>query len=212
MSDDDFESAERLYRSMGIGERVGFGAHPAVLVVDFTYGFTDPASPIGCDMSAALVATSRLLDGARAASLPVFYTVNGFRPDLRDAGVWPRKLPGLSHLVLGTRWTEIDERVRPADDDVVLVKQYPSAFFGTSLASMLAAAHVDTLVVAGTTTSGCVRATVVDGLSHGYRVVVPAECVADRHEAPHRANLFDIDSKYGDVVDLDEVLRAFEDR
>ncbi len=212
MSDASFERARAVYEQIGMGVTIGLGERPAVLVVDFTYGFTDPHSPIGCDMSAAVEATVRLLAAGRAVPCPVFYTVNGFRSDLLDAGVWSKKFPALRHLVLGTRWTEIDARIAPCPGDVVIVKQYPSAFFGTSLASMLTAQNVDSLVVAGATTSGCIRATVVDGLQHGYRVVVAAQCVADRDDAPHRANLFDMHAKYADVLDLDEVCHLLADR
>lgn len=211
MTDDSFERAQAIYDEIGMGNLIGLGARPALLVVDFTYGFTDPESPVGCDMSAAVESTAQLLAAARAAECPVFYTINGFRPDLQDAGVWPQKFPAIRHLVLGTRWTEIDARIAPATDDMVIVKQYPSAFFGTSLASMLNARCADSVIVAGATTSGCVRASAVDALQHGYRVVVPAECVADRHDAPHRANLFDLHAKYADVVSLDEVCKSLAD-
>jgi maleamate amidohydrolase len=212
VADPTFDHAQAIYDQIGMGNLVGLGARPGVLVVDFTYGFTDPDSPIGCDMSDAVESTAQLLDVARDVPCPVFYTINGFRRDLQDAGVWPRKFPPIRHLVLGTRWTEIDARIAPEPDDVVLVKQYPSAFFGTSLASMLNAQRLDSLVLAGATTSGCVRASAVDALQHGYRVVVAAECVADRHDAPHRANLFDLHAKYADVVGLDEVCKSLADR
>jgi len=120
--------------------------------------------------------------------------------------VFIEKVPALRELRLGTDRVAVDDRVAPEDDERVLLKKYASAFFGTDLGTELTTDRVDTLVLAGVTTSGCVRATAVDSLQHGYRTVVPADAVGDRAEGPHRANLFDIDAKYGDVVDTDAVL------
>lgn len=136
--------------------------------------------------------------------------MNGYRPDLSDAGVWAEKFPSLDTLTFGSRWVRIDERVQPRDEDLVLEKQYPSAFFGTTLTSNLTARRIDSLVITGTTTSGCIRATTVDALQHGYRTFVPENCVADRHDAPHRANLFDLNAKYANVGALDELLSSWE--
>lgn len=202
----DYTAVAELYRKQSIGSKVGLGRSPAVLVIDLTEGFTRPESPIGVDMSSAVENTARLLEAARGNGYPVVYTVNGYRSDLQDAGVWPEKFPSLRHLTLGERWTRIDDRVAPRDQDVVLEKQYPSAFFGTPLPAILTSKGVDSLIITGTTTSGCIRASVVDGVQYGYRVTVAEDCVSDRDEAPHRANLFDIGSKYGDVVPLEELL------
>jgi maleamate amidohydrolase len=208
----DFSKAAALYEQQQIGAEMGLGERPAVLVIDFTCGFTKPDSPIGVDMASAVEATARLLAVARSKGLPIIYTVNGYRPDLSDAGVWPDKFPSLKHLILGTRWTEIDERITPEPGDVVIEKQFPSAFFGTTLHTLLTARHVDSVIVTGTTTSGCIRATAVDALQHGFRTFVPEDCVADRDEAPHRANLLDLASKYADVGPLEELLRRLEER
>jgi nicotinamidase-related amidase len=206
----DFSKAAEIYAKQQIGATAGIGDRPALLVVDFVYGFTDPESPIGSDMSSAVEATQSLLPVARKAGVPIVYTIHGYRPDMADAGVWPRKYPSLSVLQMGTRWTEIDARVEPRPEDLVIVKQYPSAFFGTTLHSTLVAGGIDSLIVTGTTTSGCIRGTVVDGMQHGYRVFVPEECVADRDEAPHRANLFDMGTKYADVGTLETVVEHLE--
>jgi maleamate amidohydrolase len=195
----DFSKAASLYQQQKIGREMELGMRPAVLVTDFIYGFTDPNSPIGSNMDLAVDKTQGLLEIVRKFHLPIFYTIHGYRPDMRDAGVWPKKYPSLRTLALGTRWTEIDERVTPQPDDIVLIKQYPSAFFGTGLQSILVASQIDSLIITGCTTSGCIRASVVDGVQHGYRVFVPEDCVADRDEAPHKANLFDIGTKYADV-------------
>jgi nicotinamidase-related amidase len=199
MGQGDFADATAIYERAEINGTMGFGERLALLVVDFTHGFTDPESPIGSDMTPAVEATRELIRDARAAGLPIFFTIHGYRPDLADVGVWGRKFPSLRHLKVGTRWTELDDRLGAQDEDVVFVKQYPSAFFGTVLVSMLNTAGIDTVVVAGTTTSGCIRASVVDAVQYGFRAFVAEDCVADRAQAPHEANLFDLRMKYADV-------------
>lgn len=210
MSDRDLiEGAQGVYERSGIGGRAGFGERPAVLVVDFQKGFTDPASPVGSDLTPQIEATASLLGAARSRAFPVAYTAVGFDPGLRDGATWLRKMPGLSVLVDGSEWCEVDERVAPAPGDPVWVKRASSAFFGTPLIPFLTAAGVDTLIVTGCVTSGCVRATTIDAVSWGYRTIVPHECVGDRAQGPHDWNLFDIDSKYADVISLREVLDQF---
>lgn len=210
MSDRDLiQGAQGVYERSGIGGRAGFGERPAVVVVDFQKGFTDPASPVGSDLTPQIEATASLLEAARSRSLPVAYTAVGFDPGLRDGATWLRKMPGLSVLVDGSEWCEVDERVAPAPGDPVWVKRASSAFFGTPLIPFLTAAGVDTLIVTGCVTSGCVRATTIDAVSWGYRTIVPHECVGDRAQGPHDWNLFDIDSKYADVISLREVLDQF---
>jgi N-formylmaleamate deformylase len=200
--------AHDVYERSGIGGRVGFGQRAAVLVVDFQNGFTDPASPVGGDMTPSIEATVTLLAEARRHGLPVAYTAVGFSPGLRDGATWLRKMPGLSVLVEGTSACDIDERVAPAPGDPVWVKRASSAFFGTPLVPFLTAAGVDTLIVVGCVTSGCIRATTIDAVSWGYRTIVPRECVGDRAVGPHDWNLFDIDSKYADVMSVEDVLPA----
>jgi len=195
-----------LYKKKGFAGRVGFGRRPAVVVVDFVVGFTDRRSPLAGNFEAELAATRRLLAVARRAKAPVFFTTVAYAPDLSDAGVFIEKVPSLRYLKEGSRWVELDPRLGRRPGEILVVKKYASAFFGTALASSLHALRVDTLIVAGCTTSGCIRATVVDGLQHGYRVIVPRECVGDRAAGPHEANLLDIDGKYGDVMALGEVL------
>jgi maleamate amidohydrolase len=196
----------------GFGGRAGAGARPALVVVDLVNGFTDPESPLWCDADAAVAATARLLDAARAAGAPVaFTTVQYDEAGARVARAFLAKIPALRTLEAGSRWTRVDERIAPRAGEPVLVKLFASAFFGTPLAAMLASSGADTVVVTGASTSGCVRATAVDALQHGYRVVVPRDAVADRQAAPHEAALFDIDAKYGDVVATEEaeaLLRA----
>ena len=195
-----------LYRSRGLGSRVGFGSRPAVIVVDFIVGFTDSTSPLAGDFSRELRATQSLLNAMRRRGFPVFFTTTAYDKAMTEAGVFILKVPSLGVLQRGTRLVEIDPSLKRRLGEVVIEKQYASAFFGTPLASTLHAQAVDTLIVTGCTTSGCVRATAVDGLQHGLRVIVPRECVGDRAPGPHEANLIDIDGKYGDVMSLKEVI------
>ena len=188
--------------------KVGFGRNPAVVVIDFTLAYTTPGSPFFAEGVVRAVAdTVPLLQAARAAGIPVIHTKVMYHPSGADGGWFVRKVPALRNLVAGEPLAEIDPKVAPLAEEVVIVKQYPSPFFGTPLAPMLATLGVDTLILAGCSTSGCVRAGALDGVQHGYRVIVPRECVGDRHDGPHDANLFDINAKYGDVVGRDEVIQ-----
>jgi maleamate amidohydrolase len=204
------EQAREVYAKARLGESVTLGSRPAVLVVDFSCGFTDPECTLGSDMTDAVEATKRVLDGARAKWLPVVFTTIGFEPSLKDGGLWLQKIPSLGDLQVGGRWVEIDPRLEQRDDETVVLKKGASAFFGTNLASILVTQGVDSVVLCGATTSGCIRATAIDLLQYGYPTIVPRECVADRAQAPHEANLFDINAKYGDVVSVDEALGYLE--
>jgi nicotinamidase-related amidase len=201
------DTTRKLYEERGLGGRQGAGKRPALVIVDLNRGFTDPASPLHCDADGAVEATARLLAAARDANCPVaFTTIEYDESGKRVAKAFIDKVPSLLTLAPGTPWPEIDSRIAPRSGEPVLLKLFASAFFGTPLAPMLAAAHCDTIVVTGASTSGCVRATAVDGMQHGYRVVVPREAVADRAAGPHEASLFDIDAKYGDVLSTEETL------
>ncbi len=202
----DVEQILDAYQRHGLAAKLGFGRVPAVLVVDFIIGFTDPASPLSADLEQEAAATCELLLAARKRQVPVFFTTTTYGPDCRDAGYFLRKVPSLKTLQQGSRWVEIDPRFDRRAEETIVDKKYASAFFGTALASTLRALAVDTVIVTGCTTSGCVRASVVDALQHGFRPIVPRQCVGDRAPEPHRANLLDIHGKYGDVVDLEEVL------
>ena len=196
----------------GFHGRTGFGRRPALLVIDVNLGFTDPASPLVCDLEDVVAAIARLLAEARSAGVPVVYTTVSYgEADRRTAAAFIDKIPALLTLEAGSRWVEIDPRIAPEPGEPVLNKLYASAFFGTPLASLLTACGCDSVIVTGASTSGCVRATVVDALQHGYRPVVPREAVGDRNPAAHAANLFDIDAKYGDVVSCDEVVAHLEE-
>ncbi|MFA9417348.1 isochorismatase family protein [Natrinema sp. HArc-T2] len=194
------------YDEADFGTSVGLGEQPALLVVDLINAFTDPETSLGSDVTGVLEQTERLLDAFREHDLPRYFTTVAYEESYGDAGRFVEKVPALRELRLGTEAVEIDDRVEPEDGERVILKKYASAFFGTDLQTELTTHRVDTLVLAGVTTSGCIRATTVDSLQHGYRTIVPADAVGDRAEGPHRANLFDIDAKYGDVVTTDSVL------
>jgi nicotinamidase-related amidase len=195
----------------GFHGRAGFGTRPALVVVDVNRGFTDPASPLVCDLDGCVEAIARLLDAFRRTGLPVVFTTVCYDDAGKQAAaVFIEKIPALLVLEPGSEWVEIDPRIAPVEGEPVLSKHFASAFFGTTLASLLSAGECDTVVVTGASTSGCVRATALDALQHGYRVVVPREAVGDRNPAAHEANLYDIDTKYGDVVSVDEVVEHLE--
>jgi maleamate amidohydrolase len=204
------EEARRVYAKARLGESVTMGTRPAVLVVDFSCGFTDPACALGSDLSDEIAATKRLLDAARERGLPVIFTTIGFESSLKDGGLWLQKVPSLGELRLGGDWVEIDPRLERRPEETVIVKKGASAFFGTNLVSVLLSQGIDSIILCGATTSGCIRATAIDLLQYGFPTLVPRECVGDRAQAPHEANLFDIQAKYADVVPLAETLDYVE--
>jgi len=201
-----------MSRLRGFHGRAGLGERPALVVVDMSVGFTDQGSPLACDLEHVVSAVGRLVDAARRAGLPVVYTTVAYDEEgRRRAAAFIEKVPALLTLEAGSRWVEIDPRIAPKPGEPVLTKLHASAFFETELADILATAGCDGVIVTGASTSGCVRATAVDALQHGYRTVVPREAVGDRNAAAHEANLYDIDAKYGDVVPLEEALAHLEE-
>ena len=204
------EQAREVYAKAGLGESVTLGSRPAVLVVDFSCGFTDPECRLGADMTPAVEATKRLLDAARGKGIPIVFTTIGYDTSMKDGGLWLQKVPALGDLQVGGHWVEIDPRLEARPDETIVLKKGASGFFGTNLASILVSQQVDSVILCGATTSGCIRATAVDLLQYGFPTLVPRECVADRAQAPHEANLFDIQAKYADVVSLDDALAYVE--
>ena len=203
--------ASENYRDV-FDNRIGFGRRPALVVVDFVKGYVTPGSPLFAEgVVRAVAETPPLIAAARAAQIPVIFTeVKYTAPHFLDGGIWLKKVPSLQALTAGSLHAEFCDEIAPLPGEIVLTKQYASAFFGTSLASILVAAEADTLLIAGCSTSGCIRATAVDAMQHGYRTIVVRECVGDRHPAPHEANLFDINAKYGDVVNRAEAINYLE--
>ncbi len=185
----------------------GLGKHPALILVDMIRGFTDPACELGSEVDAVVESNRRLLEVFRDKGRPVFFTTVIYRDD-KQARVFRDRIPALNKLLPGSPWVDVDPRLAPLDKEHVIEKCWASGFFGTDLDQRLREQGVDSLVVTGLTTSGCVRATAVDGLQYDYRVVVPREAVGDRNAQAHEANLFDLHAKYADVMALQDVLEA----
>lgn len=209
--------AHTWYTQHNIGNgRVGFGAQPAILVIDMQNDFLDDGCflYLGPDSHQVIPPIQRLLDTARRTGVPIVYTQQVHRPDFADGGRWADKFTGFKQggLREGTPGVEIAEEIRPEPGDHVIKKRRPSGFFQTDLDVYLRSLGVDTVILTGCTTSGCIRATALDAFSYNYRLIVPRECVGDRAREPHEANLFDINMKYGDVVSLDEVIDYLESR
>lgn len=199
-------TTREIYEGAQLGQTFSLGQNPAVLVVDFSCGFTDPECALGADMSAEIEATKRLLDSAREHGVPVIFTTIGFESNLRDGALWTQKIPTLGDLQMGGKWVELDPRLERHEEDTVVLKKGASAFFGTNLSAIFATQKVDTVVLCGATTSGCIRATAIDLLQYGYPTLVPRECVGDRAPEPHEANLVDIQAKYADVVSVEDAV------
>ena len=186
-------------------EAQGLGESPALLVVDVIKGFTDPDCPLGSEAASVVEANRQLMDVFHAQSYPVFLTTVVY--DHADqASVFRARVPALNVLSRGSHWCDIDPRLPLSDADTIIEKTHASAFHGTDLADQLQSIGIDSLVVTGLTTSGCVRASAVDGLQHNFKVVVPEEATGDRDPSAHRANLYDLNAKYVDVMPLDKVL------
>ncbi len=187
------------------------GQRPALIVVDVVRGFTDPACPLGVDCPEVVAAVGRLMDAWHQQQLPVVLTTVVYHSPA-EASVFRDRLPALNVLTPDSAWVEIDPRLPREKADLLLEKRWASAFFDTTLKADLARDGVDSLAVVGLTTSGCVRATVVDGLQHNYPVLVPREAVGDRNREAHAANLADMHAKYAEVVTVDEVIAALAAR
>jgi nicotinamidase-related amidase len=185
------------------------GAKPALLVVDFVRAYLVPGSPLYAGVENARAAAEKLLGAARAAGIPVMHTNVEYQPGGADGGVFFRKLPALASFERGAHpaLAAFAEGLEPRPGEAVFTKQYASAFFGTKLAEALRSLGIDTLLIAGVSTSGCVRATAVDACQHGFVPLVVREAVGDRHPGPHESNLFDLQAKYAEVIGLDEAER-----
>lgn len=199
-----------LYEKQGFGNRIGFGKKPALLIIDFINGFNDPDAFGGGNIQDAIDNTAELLAVARHMDLPIVYTSHVYAEDGSEDGVFNLKSPGLAKLKRGSHETKVVDELEPRPGERVLEKHYPSGFSNTDLTGWLAQRGIDTAIITGCTTSGCVRATAVDAMSNGFRPIVPRECSGDRAKGPHEANLFDIDQKYGDVMSLEEVMTELD--
>lgn len=194
------------YAEAGFGNRLGFGRRPALVVIDFVTAYLRPGSPLYAGVEDAVPPARRVLDAARSACIPVLFTKVVYEPLGRDGGLFFRKVRPLAQFVGESADGEIIPELAPVADEIVIRKQYASSFFGTSLDSTLRALGVDTVIMTGLSTSGCVRATAVDAIQLGFRPIVVADAVGDRDPRPHEASLFDLDAKYADVISSDEVI------
>jgi maleamate amidohydrolase len=206
------ESLDKNYASGGFGKGLIPGTRPALLIVDFVRAYLVKDSPLYAGVESARDACEELLKSARQARIPVIHTNVAFQAGGRDGGVFFRKVPALTCFERGAHpeLAAFAAGLEPSDGETVITKQYASAFFGTSLASTLTALGIDTVLIAGLSTSGCVRATAVDACQHGFIPLVVRDAVGDRHPAPHEANLFDLQAKYAEVVTLETALEYLD--
>ncbi|MBI1250998.1 MAG: isochorismatase family protein [Alphaproteobacteria bacterium] len=189
---------EKNYRAFD--GALAFGRKPALLMVDFVQAYFEPSSPLYAGVDDARDAARRLLSRARDKGVMRVFTRVLYAPDGADGGVFFKKVPALRNFVEGSSHAAWAEGLEPIAGEIIVTKQYPSAFFGTSLAATLTAAGVDCVLITGLTTSGCVRASCVDACSHGFAPFVVREACGDRHATPHEANLFDMQAKYAEVI------------
>lgn len=202
------------YAQAGFGNRLGWGKRPALLIIDFVNAYLDPSCPLYAGVEKALDGAITLLGAARKAGIPVFHTNVAYTPGGVDGGVFFRKVKALSCFERGLHphWAAFADGLTPAAGEPVITKQYASAFFGTSLASTLASSGIDTLLISGLSTSGCVRASALDACQNGFVPLVVKEAVGDRDARVHESNLFDLNAKYADVIGLDEALAELAKR
>ncbi len=213
------ERDKRIFPKAGFGRKAGWGDNPALVIIDVTYAFTGEGEPIeeslrnypmscGAESWVAIRHIRELLNVARHVGVPVFYTLTEHRADSADVGGWAGKDPNVRHpsMTEGSKGAQIVEDLRPAAGELVIAKKKPSAFFGTPIVSYLIDRGIDTVIITGCTTSGCIRSSTVDAFSYNYKVIIPEECSFDRGQASHAINLFDMQQKYADVIPTAEVI------
>jgi maleamate amidohydrolase len=205
---------ELLYGGKGFGLTMGYGQRPGIVVIDIIRAFTDYTNPkmlLATNLEKQMKEIKRILTVARARKIPIFFTTVAYDDDdLKDAGLWALKHKGSRTLRVGTPEVEIDPTLEFQKGEMLLTKKYASAFFGTDLVSRLTTQSIDTLIITGSTTSGCVRATAVDGISYGFRPIIAREAVGDRSKEAHEQSLIDLQAKYADVVSTEEVLHYLQ--
>lgn len=199
-----------FYQTQGMAKKIGFGKKPAVLVVDLQKGITDPEKRSGCNLDSVISYTKVLLDKARGKNIPVFFFALAYHNSLIDGGLLVKKVPVLGDFVYESDAARLDPRLKPGPGEPIIIKKYASCYHGTHLASSLTALQVDTVIITGCITSGCIRATANDALQYGFRPIIPRECVGDRAVIPHEVNLMDIQARCGDVLPLNHVLEYFD--
>lgn len=205
------EALTEQYRRAGFGGRVGWGQRPAILVIDMAKAWVDAAEMLGSDLSGVMKNILRILPVARRKGIPIYFTTMAYDPEMREAGsVALKKTPHLREMVRDTERVALAPALERRPDETFIVKPRASAFTGTNILSMLISDRVDTTVVVGCSTSGCIRSTAESGFNESFHVIVPAEAVGDRSPSAHAAALFDIDNRFGDVTPVDEVLAHLE--
>ena len=212
MAGREAEDLNQDYAQAGFGGQLGMGAKPALVIVDFVMAYLDPASPLFAEAEAERATAERLLEAARAAAIPIVFTRVEYQPGGGDGGYFYKKVKALSVFDRGSPFGAYAPGLEPRADETVITKQYPSAFFGTPLASILHTQGVDSCIIAGMSTSGCVRASALDALQYGFIPIVVADACGDRDQKVQDANLFDLGAKYADVVDADSVIKYLTER
>ena len=200
-----------VYKKQGFGNSSGFGQRPSLLIVDFVNGFAMPDQFGGGNIAEAIANTKRLLAACRKLKIPIAYTRVVYTDDGADHGIFTLKAPSLKKLTETSPLSQVVDDLKPQAGEYIVRKTMPSAFFGTNYLNWLIQHRVDTILHTGCTTSGCVRASVIDGLSYNFRNVVVKDCVGDRALAPHEANLFDMEQKYADLTTADELIPVLQD-
>jgi len=199
-------SKESIYQRAKLGEKIGWGKRPVLIVVDFQKGFTMPESPMGGDLTAEVEATKRLADACRSKNIKCIFTRVGYNKDGSDLAVWSLKAPGLREYTRDHWYYEFDERLGIRDEDILVEKHWPSAFFGTHIVQMLIAMNIDTVILAGCTVGGCLYATAIDRLSYGFRAMIATDACGDRSEETKKMFMWNMGMKYGDLLTTDEII------
>jgi maleamate amidohydrolase len=189
---------------------LAFGKRPALLIVDVVMAYLEPASSLYAGVESALASNERLVAGARERNIPIIFTHVEYEPGGANGGLFYRKIPALRAFDAGSPLGAFPPTLQPAEGDIVISKQYASAFFGTGLDRILQDKAIDTLLITGFSTSGCVRATALDALQYGFAPFVVRDACGDRHPAPHEANLFDLQAKYAEVVGEAEAIALMQ--
>ncbi|KJF18270.1 isochorismatase family protein [Acidithrix ferrooxidans] len=203
----DFSKDEQDYQKAGFNGTVGFGNTPAIIVIDLVSAYLREGSPLFGDYQSVVAHSNEIIDAARSHGVLVVFTKVEYQNDGLDGGLFWKKVPSLSAFLRGSQYCEFTQEIKPLPGDLILTKQYASAFYGTSLSATLNASNIDTTIFCGVSTSGCVRASATDAISMGFHSIVARDGVGDRSPQIQEANLFDLNAKYADVVTTPEILK-----
>jgi len=204
--EENIQEAKQIYSKKGFQSRIGYGKKPAIINVDLANAWTRKGYEFSCNnMDKVINSVNELLEIARIKNVPIFFTTTAYLASMLDGGLWIKKIPSLKILKIGEDLTKIDSRLKPRNNEPVIVKKMASAFAGTGLQSMLTSIDIDTVIITGVTASSCIRHTVMDAISLGFRPIIPVGTISDRIPGAVDWNLFDIDAKFGDVEELQNV-------